>query len=175
MQRSDLELLVRAHQAEVFRYLRYLGADAAEAEDLVQETFLAALGAEPQAPADDLRGRSAWLRGIARNQFLMHCRRARTSPVRADSESLRRSEEAWSTRFLRDGDGFDYVEALRRCVDSLGENQRHAIDLRYVEKASRTEMASALKMSGDGVKSLLRRIRTALAECVKRNLEAERT
>ena len=175
MQRSELELMVRTHQAEVFRYLRYLGADAAEAEDLVQETFLAAFGGEPRAAAEDLRGRAAWLRGIARNQFLMHCRRARTSPVKVDSESLRRSEDAWSTQFLRDGDGFGYVEAMRRCVDSLGENQRHAIELRYVEKASRTEMASVLKMTGDGVKSLLRRIRAALAECVKRSLEAERT
>ena len=36
----DLERLVREHQAELWRYLRYLGSDAARAEDLVQETFL---------------------------------------------------------------------------------------------------------------------------------------
>ena len=39
----DAKALIESHQAELWRYLRYLGCDAAEAEDLTQETFLAAL------------------------------------------------------------------------------------------------------------------------------------
>ena len=39
--RLDLAELVREHQADVWRYLRYLGADGHDADDLTQETFLA--------------------------------------------------------------------------------------------------------------------------------------
>jgi DNA-directed RNA polymerase specialized sigma24 family protein len=35
-------------------------------------------------------------------------------------------------------------------------------------------MAQALSMSEDGIKSLLRRIRTALAECIRRRLAMEK-
>jgi hypothetical protein len=39
---SVLELLIREHQAAVYRYVCYLGAQLARAEDYVQETFLRA-------------------------------------------------------------------------------------------------------------------------------------
>ena len=41
MDRDTLSVLVKTHQAEIYRYVRYLGADASPAADLGQETFLA--------------------------------------------------------------------------------------------------------------------------------------
>lgn len=38
---ADMAGLVRAHQAGVWRYLRFLGCHPDEADDLTQETFLA--------------------------------------------------------------------------------------------------------------------------------------
>ena len=38
--RDSLEALVRAHQAEVYTYIHYLGAPHDVAEDIAQETFL---------------------------------------------------------------------------------------------------------------------------------------
>ena len=173
MDRDTLVTLVKAHQAEVFRYLRYLGASRADAEDLVQETFLAA-ATSPNCP-NPLDGRAAagWLRGAARNHFLRLCRRKKTDRVRADSRFLERAEATWTAEFLRDGDGFDYVEALRKCLDRLTDRQRRAVDLRYAEKRSRAEMARQLDMTENGVKSLLRRIRAALGDCVQRRLNME--
>jgi len=37
---TEMAALVRAHQAGVWRYLRFLGCEPSEADDLVQETFL---------------------------------------------------------------------------------------------------------------------------------------
>jgi RNA polymerase sigma-70 factor (ECF subfamily) len=171
MNRGELETLVRTHQAEVYRYIRYLGAvDCALAEDIVQETFLAAFQSPNPAPATDVRRQSAWLRGIARNLFLAHCRKTRNSPVRADSSSLQRAEECWAVEFLRQGDGFDYVEALRRCLGSLDQKQRRFLDLRYAEKKSRVEMAQLLRMTEDGIKSALQRIRGMLQNCIERRI-----
>lgn len=172
MQSQDLTALVRAHQAELYRYMRYLGAGDAAAQDLVQDTFLAVFqGSEPPEPGD--RAAAAWLRGIARNLFLRYCRETRTAKVRADSELLERAEATWRTAFLRDGDGFDYVEALRKCLDTLSEQQREVIELRYAQRKSRLDMAAQCQMTENGIKSLLRRIRARLAECVERRLSAE--
>jgi RNA polymerase sigma-70 factor (ECF subfamily) len=172
MTRDELETLVRTHQAELFRYVRYLGAmDCAVAEDLVQEAFLAAFQSPNPPPSHEERRQSAWLRGIARNLFLGYCRRNRNSPVRTDSATVERAESLWAAEFLRDSDGFDYVEALRRCLGNLGRKQRQVLDLRYAQHKSRGEMAQMLQMSEDGIKSSLQRIRAMLFECIQRRVQ----
>jgi RNA polymerase sigma-70 factor, ECF subfamily len=171
MTAEELETLVRQHEAEVFRYIRYLGAEnVSTAEDLVQDTFLAAYKSSHPPLNNDPRVFSAWLRGIARNLFLMHCRRARTNPVKTDSATLERAETAWTNVFLRDGDGFDYVEALRKCMPNLAERQRKVLEMQYAQNKSRAEMATLCKMTEDGIKSLMRRTRADLAGCIKRRL-----
>ena len=89
------------------------------------------------------------------------------------SQGLERAESVWRLDFLRDGDGFDYLEALRRCLRDLPPKQRDALDMRYRDKKSRGEMAQFLGISEDGIKSLLRRLRAALAKCVKKRLALE--
>jgi len=174
LSRAELETLVRTHQAEVYRYLRYLGADRETAEDLVQETFLAACRKGHPVLHGDLQQRAAWLRGVARNQFLNWCRQRRRTPQFVEPEALDRAERIWKDEFLRNGDGFDYVEALRECLKGIPENARGALDLRYAQGKSREEMAGLLKMTQDGIKSLLRRVRTALGDCIRRRLGLER-
>ncbi len=174
MTRDNLEALVRTHQAEVFRYVRYLGAEASVAEDLVQETFLAAFRSPNPPEALEVCRQAAWLRGIARNLFLMHCRRLRQSPVRVDSDYLERAETFWSTEFLRAGDGFDYLKALRSCLPQLADKPRRLLDLHYAQQKSRAELARLFAMTEDGIKSSLRRVRAALADCIQQRLEAEK-
>jgi len=173
MNRNELQILMRCHQAEVYRYVRYLGADRSAAEDLVQETFLAAFRSpDPPLSADAGRQR-AWLRGIARNLFFAHCRRSRKSPIPVDGAYLEQAETFWATEFLQEGDGFDYVEALRECLKRLTAKGRRLLDLRYTHEKSRIEMSRLLGMSEQGIKSALRRIRARLADCIQRRLASE--
>jgi len=173
LDRQELAALVRAHQAELFRYMRYLGADRVAAEDLVQETFLAAFRSDAVPETGDDRTVARWLRGVARNLFLQHCRRSRRTPVTVDAAALEQAETTWRGAFLRGGDGFDTVEALRRCLEGLSADQRRVLDLRYAEGRSRADMAVVLAMTENGVKSLLQRLRARLAECVERRLRME--
>ncbi|HUT33494.1 MAG TPA: sigma-70 family RNA polymerase sigma factor [Planctomycetota bacterium] len=173
MDRDSLEALVRTHQVEVFTYIHYLGAPRDVAEDLAQETFLVAFRKSLPPDVLDGSGQRAWLRGIARNLFLQYCDRQRASRVRADSESVERAEAVWQGQFLRDGDGLDYIEALRKCLEKLSEEHQRALDLRYAQSKSRMEMAFLLNMTGDGVKSLLRRIRAGLGSCIRKRLQLE--
>jgi RNA polymerase sigma-70 factor (ECF subfamily) len=173
MTHEQLELLIRTHQAMVYRYLRYMGAAADVAEDVGQETFLAAYKSS-SVPMEDAAvegGRcAAWLRGVARNQLLMYFRKARSNPVSADpillQEALEQADEVWAAELLRNGDGFDYAEALQMCLSRLQGTQRKVLEMFYAEEFSRAQIAEALHMSEDGIKSLLRRVRAALRQCV---------
>ena len=171
MNREELDTLIRVHQAALYRYARYLGSEPADAEDLVQETFLVACrkGQVPDSPG----AAAAWLRGVLRNLFLEFCRRQRSGAAPLDPESLETFEQHWQNRFLRDGDGFDYLQALQECLEHLPARQRDAIDMRYWQRAGRKDMAERLGIGENGVKMLLRRIREALARCVSGKLDVE--
>ena len=168
--RESMETLVRANQAQLFRYARYLGADAAYAEDLVQEAFLAALKGGGVARAGDASAQGAYLRGILRNTFLAGCRRMKVSPVRVSSEALEGAEALWRGEFLRDGDGFDYVEALRECLKLLDDKSRRFVELLYGRGQSRQEIGDEFNLKPEGVKTAARRLRSRLGDCVRRRL-----
>ena len=173
MQRQAFEEIIRTHQAELYRYARYLGAQAAVAEDIVQEAFLVVLQSDLPADVAANRAQAAWLRGVTRNLFLRYCRRARADPVRVAPDVLERAEEVWKSEFLRSADGFDYIAALRKCLQTLPERDRRALDMRYAQRKSRLEMGRALNLGEDGVKSLVRRIRASLADCIRKRLRME--
>jgi len=99
-------------------------------------------------------------------------RKERRSPVRVSSEYLSQAEDVWSAQLSGDDDGAGYKEALRHCLLALPSKDRRLIDLRYVHRKSRTQMANMRKMSPDGIKTQLRRIRSRLADCVRRRVSS---
>lgn len=170
MTKESLEEMIEAHQAEIFRYLRFIGADYPLAEDLVQETFLSAFQAKSHPPIDEFDQRRAWLRRIARNRFIDHCRRRQRSPVDFSSGKAEAAEAFWQEQFFRFDDGFGCVEALEICLDTLSSKQRSLVDAFYAARRSREEIAKSLGITSDGVKMALRRIRQALADCIQKRL-----
>lgn len=161
----QLAVLVREHQAGLWRYLRFLGCEASEADDLLQETFLAVLrnGFEVRTPGKT----AAYLRTTARNHLLMARRKAGRKPPEVD---LAAAETVWAEMAGRNGLE-DYLEALEDCLQTaVTDRVRTALELRYREEVSRAEIAQQLEMAEAGVKTLLRRARTALRECVERKL-----
>lgn len=167
---NDVVRLVRAHQAEVWRYVRYLGASAELADDLVQEAFLQLLRAPfvERTPA----ATSAWLRTVVRNLYVKSFRR----PPFASAE-LDTIEATW-TGFVGDGSGgagehgangsSDALARLRQCLDQLDGRARSVVAWHYEERRSRADIAARLGIGEDGVKSLLRRTRALLKACVER-------
>lgn len=170
MTRKILEELIVAHQTELFRYLRFLGADYTIAEDLAQETFLNAYQAANTPDLNNLAARRAWLRRIAHNRFIDYCRRRTRSPVHFSSEHAEAAENFWEAEFYRHDEGFGCLEALEVCLTKLSEKQRALIDSFYAARSSRDEIAGRLGISSDGVKMALRRTRQALADCIQQQL-----
>jgi RNA polymerase sigma-70 factor (ECF subfamily) len=163
---KDLGELVRVHQGGLWRYLRFLGAGEALADDLTQETFLAVWRRPFDQRADEAT--AAYLRTVARNLFLAAIRKARREPPVADLDA---AEAVWE-RLAGDDGGAAHLDALRECVEGLEGNARQAIDLFYRHGRSRVEVGESLAMTEDGVKSLLRRTRDGLRKCVEGKLNA---
>jgi len=157
--------LVREHQAGLWRYLRFLGCRPPEADDLVQETFLAVFrdGFDHRSPQET----AAYFRTVARNRLLMARRKQNSAPPAVDVEA---AEAVWAE--VADGDGLsDYLVALDDCLaTAVTDRVRQALHLQYRDRATRAEIATQLEMSVEGVKTLLRRARSTLRQCVERKL-----
>jgi RNA polymerase sigma-70 factor, ECF subfamily len=136
----------------IYGYFLYrCGGSVPVAEDLTQETFLAAV-------AELKRGRrvdspDAWLHGIARHKLIDHYRRtkrsARVKPVDAHVEvAVPAVDELQAST----------VAALARVPAA----QRTALVLRHVDGFSVPEAAALLGRSVEAVESLLARGRVSL-------------
>lgn len=163
----SLESLVHQYQADVWRYLRYLGATAADADDLTQETFLAVARAafEERSPEQT----AGFLRTVARNQLLMARRRQGRE---VNTIELEAAEQVWSQTVGPAGMN-GYLAALADCLQHLDGRARQALDQFYRDRRGRAEIAENLQMKPDGVKSLLRRTRDVLRQCIEHRVKHE--
>ena len=134
----------------------------ADAEDLVQETYLKAFRFSSQFE----RGSNlkSWLHTILHNTFLNMRRHAVRDPVAVDSEVVERSSsdvnrvptpEQILLRETLDAD-------LQAAIDSLPDKFRQAVWLRDVEEFSYAEIADMLKIAKGTVMSRISRGRRML-------------
>jgi len=153
--------LIERHQAGVWRYLRVLGCDPSQADDLTQETFLAVL----QKPFDDYNpaATASYLRKVAHNLFMTDRRRAgRVVAV----ENIEEVDAMWS-RWAGHDNGQALLEALRACLEQLTERARWALNMRFHDRCSRAEIAGALQITEDGAKNLMQRAKKQLRGCIE--------
>ena len=155
------EAIIRSHQRGVWRFLRWLGADPALADDLLQEAFLLLLQRPPADRSEPAV--AAWLRTTAANLFRSSGRRARWGVPLHDGDLL---DAVWQENAGNDGGDGDQ-EALALCLEQLPERTRQALDLRYRHGLAEPALAAALGLRAGGVKTLLRRARELLAQCIR--------
>lgn len=167
-EREALVALIGAHQTMVWRYLRLLGADAHQADDLMQDTFVVL--AERLENGDAVRSPAPFLRGIARNLLIAARRRTNSKGGLVEWSEAVDKFVAGQPRALDDG----RIEALRRCVARLGGRVREAIEWHHIEGLSCRDTARRLGLGMDGIKSLLGRARAALRECIEQQLPGDR-
>lgn len=164
----SLVAMVRAHQSMVWRYLRLLGADPHEADDLMQDAFVRLAGAMHRG--EPLHAPAAFLRGIARNLLIGTRRRAR---CRTPTVEWADAVDQFASRPAALED--DRIEALRRCVSRLTGRVRQAVEWHHVEGLSCRETAQRIGIGVQGIKSLLGRAREALRQCIEQQLRGDQT
>ena len=147
---SDLEALFRTHWPRAFRAAYLVTHDAAAAEDIAQESFLAAIRALERF--DRKRPFGPWLHRIVVNRAI-DWTRART--LRAEVElvdSLPASETAKA--------GGETLAALGK----LSPEHRAVVVMRYLLEFTPGEIAEALDLPRGTVNSRLRRGLDALED-----------
>lgn len=161
----DAAKLIAAHQAGVWRYLRVLGCDAASADDLTQETFLAVMQSSFQDIAP--KATAAYLRRTAHNLFISDRRRRGREVLMDDLTAV---DQQW-TQWAGQDNGEAFLETLRECLQSLTERARQALELRFRNRESRTSIANALQLSDHGARNLMQRAKQKLRECISGRLK----
>ena len=161
----DVESLVRAHQADIWRYLRALGCSAHEAEDFAQETFLEVL----KKPFEQRNAAStaAYLRLVAKHRLLMERRKQGREKELADIDG---TEIRWA-EFAGDDGAESRIDALKNCMQCLEPRERQALEMRYKDCATREQIAKVLNLSDGGTKNLMERARDKLKQCDERKLK----
>lgn len=157
----DAAKLIADHQVGIWRYLRALGCDVAEADDLTQETFLAVL----QRPFVNYGPTAtvAYLRKVAYNRFVSARRRTGKMVLLDQLDEL---DQTW-TRLASDDQGEALLEALKTCLEQLTERARMSLLMRFRDKTARTEIAEALKITEHGAKNLMQRAKKQLRACIE--------
>ena len=141
-----------------------------EAEELVQQTFLAAL--EHREGWDDSRPLLPWLLGILlRLQRAERRRRAlaRDRATPADLDALASSSEVDPAQRAEDA---ELSAALAAAIESLPETSRDVLTLRLVHGLEPAQIAHALGRPLETVKTQLKRGKERLREALPRSLAA---
>ncbi|MBL8693410.1 MAG: sigma-70 family RNA polymerase sigma factor [Planctomycetes bacterium] len=144
---ADPQVLL-AHAQFVQALARQILRDEHEAEDVAQETWMAALRREPDAP-----GLRAWLGGVVRNLSL----------ARRRSQFHREDRERRAARADRVGSAAELVEAetLRRAVVQavleLEEPTRSAVIARFYDGLAPREIAQRIQVPVETVRTRIKR------------------
>ena len=158
------ELIMRRHNERLYRAVRSILRDEAEAEDAMQGAYLHAY-----AHLRDFEGRSAfatWLTRIALHEAMGRRRRGLRAPAggeeEADLPAITRSPEDAAT-------DVEHRRLLAAAIDALPEHFRTVFVLRQVQELSVEETARCLDLEPATVKTRLHRARALL----RRHLLAE--
>ena len=176
---AAVRLIMQRHNRRLYRVARSVLHDDAEAEDVVQETYVRAF-----THLDGFRGEaqpSTWLTRIALNEALGRLRRRRTTVGLKDIDAINDQGEARVIYLLSARQDSDPEAAvaraqvrrlLERAVDELPNSFRMVFVLRDIEEMSTEEAASHLGLRPETVKTRLHRARRLLRQSLDKTLSS---
>lgn len=178
---ANAERWVDRHGDYLFRYAWARLRQAEAAEDVVQETLLAAFaGRERFAGASSER---TWLVGILKRKIVDLLRRkSREQPIGDFA-----AEDRWTDSIFDERGGWkmkpgqwpsdpsvslqkrEFWSVLSRCLSKLPERLASAFTLRVIEELDRHAVCEVLDVSANNLGVMLHRARLRLSRCLKIN------
>jgi RNA polymerase sigma-70 factor (ECF subfamily) len=183
----DPEIWVDQHGDSLYRYALLRLRDPSVAEEMVQETFLAALQSR-----EKFAGRSSertWLIGILKHKIIDHFRRisrhagAEQLELHApELEELFQSSGEWVGHWdFEQGpiewqtnpaallEQSEFQQTLQHCLGELPPRLANAFTLREMEELSSEEVCKVLEISTTNLWVMLHRARAHLRHCIEIN------
>lgn len=173
---SDPSQWVDVHGDALYRYALPRVGDAARAEDLVQETFLAALGAR-----GSFAGKSSertWLVAILRRKIVDHFRHVERRQAHevpgSEVEAMFNRAGKWSQEPRQwPGDPVDAAQnrefwaVFQGCVSKLPEALAQTFLLREIDEIGADDLCKLLAITSSNLWTRLHRARLLLRRCLE--------
>ncbi|MCA9090370.1 MAG: sigma-70 family RNA polymerase sigma factor [Planctomycetaceae bacterium] len=178
---TAVEAWVDHHADYLFRYARSRVRQQDIAEDLVQETFLAALHARERfAGASTER---TWLVGILRRKIVDHYRRQHRELAWSDVTDAHTLHDSrfdaqgnwksppghWPTAAGNELENQEFWATFKSCLQKLPERMASAFTLRELEELDGSEVCEVLNVSSNNLWVMLHRARASLVRCLEIN------
>ena len=184
---SDPSEWVEKHGDALFGYAHKYISDRLAAEDLVQETLLAAL--KGRVAFTGASSERTWLIGILRNKVVDHYRKssretALTQPeLISDSDDAdyvstgtdtgtwqpQRRPKAWSVDPNDPVEQQQFWNQLRLCLDGLDDRLARVYTLREINQVDHEEVCNVLEVTPTNLRVMLHRARKLLRRCLETN------
>ncbi len=169
----------------LFRFAMSRVSKEAVAEDLVQDTLLAAMKAK-----DRFAGRSSektWLTGILKNKIVDHYRKSGRELFLEDLQATgdqadmfretnghwlvsdQSSPREWSDEQARHMDREEFWTQFRKCADRLPDTTRQVFYMRELEGVSGPDICKKLGISSQNFWVIMHRARGSLRKCLEAN------
>ena len=173
----DPKAWIERHGDALFRYALIHLYDRAQAEDLVQETFLAALKArERYAGRSSERG---WLLGILKHKIMdEYRRRGREQPLPESDHEIdalfldngrwREGPSAWPDP-ERAFENDRFIAALRECLETLPGRQGEVFVLIELDGLGTEAVCKDLEITSTNLWVMMHRARLQLRQCIERH------
>ena len=151
-----------------------------QAEDLIQETFLAAFKS-----VDKFQGQSSertWLVSILKRKIVDYYRKKSRSKEQlsdADSPFIRdkfmygrwkeeHEPQAWDFSDTNLTDNAEFIDILKKCISYLPDKWKSVFSLKHIEEAPNSEICEDLNISESNIWVILHRSRLQLRQCVEK-------
>jgi len=187
IQSPDCAVWLEQHGDYLFKYAIFRLRDQTAAEDVVQETFLAALKAY-----EKFEGRGSertWLVGIMKHKITDHFRRvSREAPIGEDTEEASEHTEFfrgsgqwtghwdtnhaptdWQTTPAELIERSDFWRVFSDCLSPLPQRTASVFTLREVDGLKSDEICEMLNISANNLWVMLHRARLHLRNCLEVN------
>ena len=165
------DILVRRYQARMRATVACYVANREDVFDIVQDAFLDAFrNIETFAPERDF---SPWLRTICHRRMIDYLRQKRCRYQAVQSLVDEGAQEDMTGASGKHDNSLDQLEALRHCFGKLSQRHQNLVRLRYLHNVAVKQIAHQFGQSAMSISSLLYRIRSTLAQCVRRQLAQE--
>jgi RNA polymerase sigma-70 factor (ECF subfamily) len=165
---AQVTALVNEYSTTLYRVAYSVIRNAADAEDVVQETFLRVL--RHRNKLTEVRDYRVWLVRITWNLVLDRKRRAKTRPQADDFDELARILPAGGLSAEKQVITAQRYARILRLIDTLPAREREVLLLSAVNELSTVEIALVLKTTESTVRSRLYRARHAIAAILEQEV-----
>jgi RNA polymerase sigma-70 factor (ECF subfamily) len=167
---ESFRFLIERYQAKLLRYIQRISKiPFAEAEDILQESFLSAYihlrDVDPNIPF------SSWIYRIAHNHTISAYRKHHVRPEgnQYDVDDTILERIADDTDLLRDVDLSQLHDHLRRIISQLDVRYREVIELKYEHDKSYDEIADIIQKPPGTVATLLSRAKKQMKTLIQQD------